>query len=457
MAQFASDAFTNAAGTALPTHNAAWTKHPTPAGTAVITDADRVRHGESGQESVYYHSGAPASADYSVSADLFFKDANGGTGATGVAGRIDTAAKTFYFARYSGGTFDRWELYKYVAGTATLLGSFAEAITDETSHNIKLEMVGTAIKLYRDGSSTATVSVTDSSISAAGKAGLYLRDTSSVVNTAGIHPDNFSADDVAASGVVEADANSAGIATVTGVSGATAGSDGASAGVATTSGAGAGLIESVAASAGVATTSGVGAGVGAATGASDGVATATGVSGADAGVVASSTGTATTSGDSGVIAASVASSAGTSTAQADTSGDVVEATASSAGTSTATGVSGAIQGSVGASSGASTADGIGADGAAVVVAPEQPTGGYYIRLPHDYRRKRRQQGETEKVEPVKTAKRKAKKKPETYPSDINKLSPYVPALFDVLAQRQAAQMEYRRMYNIRARAALLAA
>lgn len=185
-----------------------------------------------------------------------------------------------------------------------------------------------------------------------------------------------------------------------------------------------------------------------------GAATVTGVSGAIAGSVGASDGVAVVTGGSGVIAGSVASSAGTSTAQADTSGTIVEADANSSGTSTATGVSGAIQGSVGASSGSSTAEGYGADGAAVVVV-ESNSGGY-IRLP-DYRRKRTQDqaepAKTEKAATVKTA----KKQPKTYPNDTNQLAPYVPALVEVLAQRQQQAIERQHMYNIRARAALLAA
>lgn len=93
---------------------------------------------------------------------------------------------------------------------------------------------------------------------------------------------------------------------------------------------------------------------------------------------------------------------------------------------------------------------------AVLAASNDATGGYYIRLPYDYRRKKKAYESTEAA-PKEARAPKAKRKLETYPSDINKLSPYIPALFDVLAQRQAAQAEYRRMYNIRARAALLAA
>lgn len=194
MAQFASDAFTGTSGTELTTYSASWTLHTSYSGLAYITDANRMRH--DGTTSAYYHSGSPASADYSVSADQFFKETDGGDNTVAVAGRISTSANTMYFAAYSGSTNDYYLLRKIVAGTVTTIGSTSAAsITDETSHNIKLEMVGSAIKLYKDGSGTATVSTTDTAISAAGKAGVRFAGATAG-NASGIHLDNFSADDI---------------------------------------------------------------------------------------------------------------------------------------------------------------------------------------------------------------------------------------------------------------------
>lgn len=196
MAQFASDAFTNTPATSLTTHSAAWTRHTSYTVDSQISDANRARASATGT-SAYWHSGAPATADYSVSADLFFKETSGGAAFVGVIGRVDTAANTLYMARYGGDVTDAWQLYKFVAGAATLFaGSVGATITDETSHNIKLEMVGSAIKLFKDGEGTAAISVTDTAITAAGKAGIRFLDSSS--DTLGIHIDNFSADDIGA-------------------------------------------------------------------------------------------------------------------------------------------------------------------------------------------------------------------------------------------------------------------
>jgi hypothetical protein len=59
------------------------------------------------------------------------------------------------------------QLYKKVSGTWTALGS---AITVAINSVVKLSVNGTAIKVYDDG--VEVISVTDSDISAAGKAGL---------------------------------------------------------------------------------------------------------------------------------------------------------------------------------------------------------------------------------------------------------------------------------------------
>ena len=197
MAQFASDDFEGTNGTELSAYNGAWTRHTSYTGNSQIAVT---RLGVSSQtNSCYWHSGAPATADYSVSADLFMKEASGGTAYVGVVGRVSTTANTFYMARYAGGADDSWQLYSAVAGSFTLLGSSAQALTDETAYSLKLEMIGTAVKLYKEGSSTPLISATDSSITAAGKAGVRLVSGATVPSdNTGIHIDNFRADDAAA-------------------------------------------------------------------------------------------------------------------------------------------------------------------------------------------------------------------------------------------------------------------
>jgi hypothetical protein len=196
VATFVNDTFTGAINTALTAHTgetgATWTKHASSgAGTVILTDVNRARVGTTGGTILYYASGTPAGADYSVAAPVFA--ASNTTRAIGVTGRVDTAANTYYGAFYDG-TNTRWELRSVVAGVVTTLGTSAQALTVGSTYTATLQMVGTAITLLVDGSSV--VSVTDSSIAAAGSVGV-LGSTAST-NTTGYHLDSLTATDAVA-------------------------------------------------------------------------------------------------------------------------------------------------------------------------------------------------------------------------------------------------------------------
>jgi hypothetical protein len=196
VATFVNDTFTGAINTALTAHTgetgATWTKHASSgAGTVILTDVNRARVGTTGGTILYYASGTPAGADYSVAAPVFA--ASNTTRAIGVTGRVDTAANTYYGAFYDG-TNTRWELRSVVAGVVTTLGTSAQALTVSSTYTATLQMVGTAITLLVDGSSV--VSVTDSSIAAAGSVGV-LGSTAST-NTTGYHLDSLTATDAVA-------------------------------------------------------------------------------------------------------------------------------------------------------------------------------------------------------------------------------------------------------------------
>lgn len=195
MAQFASDTFTGTAGDTLDVYSANWTRHSASASgvNAVISDVQRVRTSAAGA-ALYYHSGTPANANYTVTADAVFIQTDGNASFSGIVGRLDTAANTYYMFRYIGSTTDGYQLYKLVAGTATQLGSTAPAaVAAGTVKSIKLSMDSDQIKGFVDG--VSTIAVTDTAITAAGKAGV--RPATAGADTEGIHLDNFSADDVA--------------------------------------------------------------------------------------------------------------------------------------------------------------------------------------------------------------------------------------------------------------------
>lgn len=171
MANIVSDSFTGTSGATLQTYNANWVKVSGVTGDITISSDAKAFNNNSGATAAYYRSDAtPSSADYSVSADIVMSGNAGATGAPGVTGRASTSANTFYHARIGNTTA---ELYKFVAGTATLLGSATvPLLTAGQSYNVRLEMVGTAVKVYIDGSATAAISQSDGSITAAGKPGV---------------------------------------------------------------------------------------------------------------------------------------------------------------------------------------------------------------------------------------------------------------------------------------------
>lgn len=193
MATFASDTFTDAAGTALASHTAdlggPWVDHPATAGLSVISNENRARN--SSTPAMYYLTAAPASADYDVEAVLHVKSVIAGE-FSGPVGRLDTSGDTHYWATYRQSTGE-WVLQKRVGSTATNLGTFTQTLSVGTSYTVKLEMRGTAIKVYVGG--VERISATDAAITAAGRAGFRLGGATQS-NTTGIHIDSLSAVDV---------------------------------------------------------------------------------------------------------------------------------------------------------------------------------------------------------------------------------------------------------------------
>lgn len=189
MAQFVNETFSGTAGATLQAYNAAWSKYGTP--DILITAAGRIRSDAPSTTAIYEHSGTPASADYRVSADFVYV----GSLVTqpGILLRR-TATTTYYFARYDT-DLQLFKMYKVVSGSTSLIGTSAEsALAVGETMRVTLEAIGTALKVYRDG--VEVLSVADSSITGAGKAGVRLSTGGSAINDAlGLHLDNFSADD----------------------------------------------------------------------------------------------------------------------------------------------------------------------------------------------------------------------------------------------------------------------
>jgi hypothetical protein len=182
------DTFTGTNGTNLQAHTgetgATWTVHPSYTGPSKI-QTNRVQG--NGLVTAYYASGSPAGADYDVTA-IVRQVTSFAT--AGPCGRMDTTADTHYGVRLTVvGGVPVAQLYKMVAGVITGLGStFAVTNTNGTDTTLMLRMRGSTISMFVNG--TQRESVTDTDISAAGKAGVRL---GASTTTTGFHIDSISA------------------------------------------------------------------------------------------------------------------------------------------------------------------------------------------------------------------------------------------------------------------------
>lgn len=114
---------------------------------------------------IVYASGIPASADYVVECDYYMAS---DVAAIGIAGRIQTGSNTAYYTYYNGGEL---VLAKVVSGAITSLNAIPGGIMSVgNTYRLKLSMIGTTIKSIVNG--VEYISVTDSSITLAGRAGL---------------------------------------------------------------------------------------------------------------------------------------------------------------------------------------------------------------------------------------------------------------------------------------------
>lgn len=201
MAQFLNDTFTDTSGTTLASHTgetgATWTQHGSFAGALQISSANRCRKSDT-SNAVYHASGSPAGADYEVVATVSFVTVLAND-FVGPAGRINTGANTFYWVVYAQSA-GQIQLRKNVAGSITTLGTASMSPSNGDTWLLKLRMVGTTIKALSKGPLDADyveqVSVTDSAISAAGKAGVVILNSGGQSDSTGGHVTTITGDDI---------------------------------------------------------------------------------------------------------------------------------------------------------------------------------------------------------------------------------------------------------------------
>ena len=191
MTQLLLETYSGTDGQSLTEYNAAWTAVPGQQG-GVIISGSRARHNTTSFASVFYRSDvAPPSADYSVSADLYFS-AVSGSPSIGPCLRMSATAITMYQVRYVGGT--GITLGRFLNGTASTLSTVAFTPTAGQTAKLTLKAEGTSLSVYLDDV-LIIGPVTDANITAAGYVGHRMLSSASLVMI-----DNLSADDGAATG-----------------------------------------------------------------------------------------------------------------------------------------------------------------------------------------------------------------------------------------------------------------
>lgn len=197
MAQFASATFAGATATELSVVDANWSKQ-TGWANDIITGVGGgyVIRNNNVSAAVYQHSGSPASANYTVAADIAVLNANVAIPQCGVCARMQSGADTFYFLLWGEGT-GNIRLFSRVAGTNTQLGSSYSYTLTTTPAQLRLRADGDQISGELNGA-TIIGPVTDTSITTAGKAGIYLFDNRQTGVSDATSLDNFSADDIGA-------------------------------------------------------------------------------------------------------------------------------------------------------------------------------------------------------------------------------------------------------------------
>lgn len=134
----------------------------------------------------------PPNANYWVELKYELKDLSK-TQRIGPTGRGAVNTRDFYLARIYYIAFAsqaNLQLFKAVGGTFTQLGSnYAFNVSAGGTYTVRLDMNGTTIRALLDG--TQRISVTDSSHSGAGRAGIYNTADVAGSDTQGFHIDEF--------------------------------------------------------------------------------------------------------------------------------------------------------------------------------------------------------------------------------------------------------------------------
>jgi hypothetical protein len=193
---FITDSLTGTAGSDLAAHSPSvggtWAQSTGSHGTIVFDSAGTAVIGSSsGNDDFYYNGATPSSANYTVQATITPLGTLTGADTAGVQLRcVGTANTNYEFVYYEGS--GGWAIFKHVGGSGSAIsGTTSATLTTGTPYVLKFVANGTTLTGYVKGVQVATC--TDSTITAAGYAGIELNNNTGGSSTTDFCVSNFSA------------------------------------------------------------------------------------------------------------------------------------------------------------------------------------------------------------------------------------------------------------------------
>lgn len=169
MAKLLNETFTGTAGTPLETYNPAWAKVAGNSGTLQISSTGDRAVLLAGSNGWYYRSDvAPASADYSASADVYIPSVTAGKNIA-VTIRGSTDESTGYGVRVQTGT--GISLVRISAGLTSVLATKSQTFVVGDTVSVKITAAGDTLSVHVNGA-LAFDAITDSTIATAGRIGV---------------------------------------------------------------------------------------------------------------------------------------------------------------------------------------------------------------------------------------------------------------------------------------------
>jgi hypothetical protein len=139
----------------------------------------------------YYSSAQPASAEYTIYADMYISSLKG---EAGLLARKDPASDKMYVAHYQAGS-KKWAILRRVDGVYYSLGTKYETLTPGQTYAVKFEVKNASKKLYvkrpRETDYSLLITSRDNTIPDAGRPGVELNPETTPNDTTAVQLDNF--------------------------------------------------------------------------------------------------------------------------------------------------------------------------------------------------------------------------------------------------------------------------